>query len=742
MSWALLATLIGVLALALRSRRAELRRLALSKQERARARDRGSHRARLQYPQVDLSRCIGCGICVAACPEDGVLDIIHGQAQVVHGARCIGHGLCAKECPVGAIALTLGDLKQRKDIPVLTETLEAGEGSGLFLAGEVTGYALIRTAIEHGKAVASEVSRRVRAAHERGERNGQALDLCIVGAGPGGIACALQAKAERLNFVVLEQETLGGTVSKYPRRKLVMTQPVEMPLVGTLEKTSYEKEELIELWATIAREHDLPIRTGEEFVGVERGGPGLLRVRTKSGIVDAHHVCLALGRRGTPRKLGVPGEELPKVAYSLIDASSYRQRRILVVGGGDSAIEAAVGLSEQPGNQVTISYRKAAFFRLKSRNEARLTDAIEDGRLEVLFESQVAEITPDAVELVAKSGAESTRHARPNDEVFVLAGGIPPFQVLEQSGVSFDPSLRKEPVPLADRGTGLGIALMIALVMALTTQGWTLYHGNYYRLPLELRPDSPLHGFLRPSGAVGLPLGIAAVVAIVANLAYLLRRSLRFPLRFGSLQVWMTSHVATGIFALLLALLHSAMAPGNTVGGHALLGLVVLVITGAIGRYFYAFVPRAANGRELALDEIHGRLASLSSEWDQAHGQFGAEVRSEVAVLVASNQWTGSFWRRLMSLVGSQRGLHERLAELRKRGRARDIPKDQLDELLDLARRAHRAALMAAHFEDVRGLLASWRYLHRWFALLMVLLVVRHVVVALRYSSFLQGVLP
>ena len=742
MSWALLAVLIGVLALALHNRRAELRRITTGLQERSRARERGSHRARLQYPHVDLSRCIGCGICVAACPENGVLDIIHGQALVVHGARCVGHGRCAQECPVGAIALTLGDLKERKDIPVLTETLEAGDGTGLFLAGEVTGYALIRTAIEHGTAVATEVSRRVQAANGAGQRNGRALDLCIIGAGPAGIACALQAKAHGLNFVTLERESLGGTVSKYPRRKLVMTQPVEMPLVGALRNTSYQKEELIDLWTKIVREHDLPLRTGEEFVGVERNGAHLLRVRTKNGHFDAHHVCLALGRRGTPRKLGVPGEELPKLAYSLLDASSYRDRHILVVGGGDSAIEAAIGLSEQAGNRVTISYRRQAFFRLKSRNENRLADALAAGRLQVLFESQVTRINPDTVELTSSSSGEVQHLTLPNNEVFVLAGGIPPFQVLEESGVSFDPSLRPDPAPLADRGTGLAIALLIALALALTTQGWTLYHGDYYRLALEHRPDSSLHEILRPSGPFGLSMGVAAVVAIVANLAYLLRRSMRFPLRCGSLQVWMTSHVATGIFALLLALVHSAMAPGNTVGGHALLGLVVLVITGAIGRYFYAFVPRAANGRELALDEIHGRLATLSSEWDHAHREFGHEVRTEIARLVTSDHWNGSFLRRLTSLVGSQTGLYRRLSELRERGRARDIPADQLEEVLELARRAHRAALMTAHYEDVRGLIASWRYFHRWLALLMVLLVVRHVVVALRYSTLLQELLP
>ena len=200
----------------------------------------------------------------------------------------------------------------------------------------------------------------------------------------------------------------------------------------------------------------------------------------------------------------------------------------------------------------------------------------------------------------------------------------------------------------------------------------------------------------------------------------------------------MTVHVATGLLALVLAVVHSAMLPRHTVGGHALAGLVVLVLTGAVGRYLYSFVPRAANGRELALDEARAELAQLSSAWGQTHRELGERVRAAVAELVASGHWTGSLATRLRSLLGGQRALERRLAELGTGALAEGIPAEQVAELSALARRAYRASLAASHYEDLRGLLASWRYLHRWVALLVVLLVALHVVVALKYAAVLD----
>jgi hypothetical protein len=196
----------------------------------------------------------------------------------------------------------------------------------------------------------------------------------------------------------------------------------------------------------------------------------------------------------------------------------------------------------------------------------------------------------------------------------------------------------------------------------------------------------------------------------------------------------MTAHVATGILALLCAIVHSAMAPRPTVGGHALIALGILVTTGAIGRYFYSFVPRAATGRELALDEVRTKLAAISGEWDLGRGGFGDQVQQEIQRLVTDGSWRSSFFARVAGLIGSQRRMRALTTALREHGRREGIARDHLDALLDLARKAQRAATMAAHYEDLRALMATWRWLHRWVALGMVLLVVVHVVTALRYA--------
>ncbi len=737
MSWIGLTILLVVLGLAVLTlwvRRIELRAMASTLEDLADAKRRGSDRARLQYPNIDLSRCMGCGTCVRACPEEGVLDLVHGQALVVHGARCVGHGACAAECPVDAIALTLGDVAERTDLPAIESSLEAIGSPGIYLAGEVTGYALIRTAIDHGTAVAREIA----TATSNGfpPRDEDVLDLCVVGAGPAGIACSLEAKLQGLSFVTLEQEELGGTVAKYPRRKLVMTQPVDLPIHGRLKSTSYSKEQLMELWAGITDEHDLPLRAGVGLERIEEIDQHLYRVHHSEGSLLTRNVCLALGRRGTPRKLGVPGEELPKVAYSLIDAQSYQGLHILVVGGGDSAVEAAVGLGKQPGNMVTLSYRKSDFTRIKARNEKRLNESVKEGRVQLLTLSEVVRFGEEYVDLRVDDQPAPVR--LPNQAAFIMAGGIPPFRLLQDSGVSFDPKDREEAEVQLERGTGLFPALVCALLVTGGALLWALLFRDYYAATELERAGHELHSWLRPSRGFGLVLGITAAALIAFNLAYIARRSRWIPLQVGSLKRWMTSHVATGILALVLAAMHAGLDPKHSVGGHALACLAVLIVTGAIGRYFYAFVPRAANGNEVALNEARAALASLSGEFENTHREFGLVVREEIRRLVAKGHWQGSFFKRLSMLILGQRELRRTLRELRDRGRAEDLAEEQLATLLQLARKTHRTALMATHFEDLRALLSTWRYLHRWVALLMVLLVAVHIATSLRFAGLVD----
>ncbi len=737
MSLLLLAALVAALGVALfglRARRRELLEIRERLDERLDARVRGSADARLQVPHIDASRCIGCGTCVRACPEEGVLDVIHGQAVGVHGARCVGHGLCAQECPVGAIAVTLGDLSERRDVPALDEHFGAPAVPGLYLAGEVTGFALVRTAIEHGAAVARSAAERskLRRGDDSNHSAQTVLDLCIVGAGPAGISCALEAKRLGLSFVMFEREELGGTVAKYPRRKLVMTQPVELPLHGKLNRTSFEREELLELWTQLVEQHELPLRTSAELVDVRQLEDGLLELDFQGmEPVRATSACLALGRRGKPRKLGVPGEDLAKVVYGLVDARTFVGRRILVVGGGDSAVEAAMGLGEQEGNEVTLSYRGKSFTRIKARNERRLERSVAEGRVRVVCESVVQSIEPDVVHL--RVAGESAPRTLANDDVFVLAGGIPPFELLQRAGISFDPADRPRSAPLVEQGTGLVRALGIAFFVSLLALGLAWAARDYYGMPRVERVEHEAHAVLGPGRGLGLVLGMGAVLAMLANVLYLLRRSPRLPLRFGSLSTWMTIHVATGIGALLLAWLHAGLVPGDTNGGHALLGLFVLVGTGVVGRYLYSFVPRAANGRELAIDEVREHLASISQAWD-AQPAFAERVRERVDAL-AGERWRTSLPRRLAALIGGQARRARVLRELREEGEALGVSRDDLDRVMQLAADAHRSALSAAHFEDLRALMAGWRWLHRWAALFVFLVVALHVRTALRYAS-------
>jgi thioredoxin reductase (NADPH) len=389
-----------------------------------------------QYPQIDAGQCIGCGTCVAACPEGDVLGIVMGRAVVINGARCIGHGLCAVACPVGAIQVGLGDVTKRDDIPLLDEHNQTSV-PGLWIAGELSGFALINNAVEQGRMVMTRIGELTTTPPPAGK-----IDVVVVGAGPAGMSAALVAKKLGLSCVVLDQQGAGGTILQYPRRKLVMVQPVEIPTLGRLPRHEYRKEELLEIWEGLHNDHGLDIRVPVRVSGLG-GKLGHFLVETTGEPFHCRHVVLALGRRGTPRRLNVPGEDLAKVAYKLIDAEAYTGRRVLVVGGGDSAVEAAMGLAHQDGCRVTLSYRKPELMRIKQRNAERIAPLIESGQIDFRGGTTVAAIHEDRVELDGPDG----RVEIANDEVFVLAGGIPPFGLLRDLGVKFGGE-QKDPVPV------------------------------------------------------------------------------------------------------------------------------------------------------------------------------------------------------------------------------------------------------------------------------------------------------
>ncbi len=383
-----------------------------------------------QHPHIDTSHCIGCGTCTSVCPEGDVLAMIAGKAVIVNGHKCIGHGLCAEACPVGAITMVMASPSMAGDMPYLTAEFETTVPN-LFIVGELGGLALIKNAVNQGRGCVDVIASRL--AGRASQTAPGIYDLLIVGAGPAGISASLRAIEHKLNYLTLERDEIGGTVAKYPRQKLVMTSPVEFPMYGKFKKLQLSKEHLLAFWDMVLNRADFNVSTGEKVEDIQKQEDGSFVVVTATNQYRARAVILALGRAGEPRKLGVKGEELPKVMYRLIEADHYINKRILVVGGGDSAVEAAMGLANQSGNVVTLSYRGERFSRIKERNERRIQDCMRSGKVRVLFNSNPLEFKAESV-LIDVAGQQ---REIPNDFVWIFAGGTPPNAFLKKIGVGF-----------------------------------------------------------------------------------------------------------------------------------------------------------------------------------------------------------------------------------------------------------------------------------------------------------------
>lgn len=378
------------------------------------------------HPVINPIMCIGCGSCASACPEGGVLGLINGRAELVDPTRCIGHGACQRACPVDAISLVFGTAERGIDIPNVCPNFETNL-PGMFIAGELGGMGLIRNAIEQGVQAMKSIAEHVK------KQDAFELDCIIVGAGPAGISASLQAQQSGLRFLTLEQDSFGGTVAHFPRGKLVMTSPVDLPGHGRVKFRETTKEALLEFWENVISKNNLDIKFNTRVESIERSGDGF-KVTSSQGTYDTRTVLLAIGRRGTPRKLAVPGEEQNKVVYRLIDPEQYIGKAVLVVGGGDSALEAAIAVAEQPDTDVTIAYRSEAFSRAKEKNRARIDELEAIGDLRVRLNTVVKNIGSDSVELDQKVKLEEFQ----NDSVIVCAGGVLPTPFLKKIGIEVE----------------------------------------------------------------------------------------------------------------------------------------------------------------------------------------------------------------------------------------------------------------------------------------------------------------
>ena len=376
------------------------------------------------HPVIDPRKCLNSRACVAACPENAI-GIVNGKAQLVNASACIGHGACMASCPHDAIQLVFGTSKRGMDIPYVKPNFETNV-PGLFIAGELGGMGLIRKAVEQGRQAIESIAKL--------KGSGLPHDVVIVGAGPAGISASLAAKEKSLKFVTIEQEdSFGGTVYHYPRNKVVMTAPVQLPIIGKMSFGEVSKEKLLEFWKSVVRRTSLKINFFERMESLKSDRQGFV-VKTSKQEYRTRSVLLTVGRRGTPRKLGVKGEEQPKVVYRLIDPEQYRGQHVLVVGGGDSALEAAIACVEERGTTVTLSYRSEAFSRVKQKNRELIQRAESARRLKVVLSSNVVEIG-EGTAILEQNRMKITLK---NDAVIVCAGGILPTQLLKDVGVQVD----------------------------------------------------------------------------------------------------------------------------------------------------------------------------------------------------------------------------------------------------------------------------------------------------------------
>jgi len=383
------------------------------------------------HPVIDPALCIGSGACVTACPEHQVIGLVQGRVRLVNPMSCIGHGACASACPAKAIRLVFGTQTRGLELPRMDAHFQTNQ-RGIYIAGELGGMGLIRNAIVQGAQAAGHI---VNGSDQQEARRGKdgAYDALVVGAGPAGISATLRLLEAGLRVLLVDQETFGGTIMHYPRAKVVMTGDLPLPLVGTLKRRTMSRERLVELWADIQTRFSVPFKSHQLVRSVAAAPDGMWLVRSETEEFRTANVVLALGTRGSPRRLGVPGEDLPKVHYRLLEPQEFTGKHTLVVGGGNSAVETALSLSDFGGcASVSISYRRDQFVRCRSDNRRRIEEALAQGSVRALMSTEVLRIEPDRVAL---GSGGSAPQVLANDAIIAQLGGTSPSEVLKSFGI-------------------------------------------------------------------------------------------------------------------------------------------------------------------------------------------------------------------------------------------------------------------------------------------------------------------
>ena len=689
--------------------------------------EKNLHIPRSLHPVIDTDICIGSLSCLKACPEGDILGIQKGTATLVHADHCIGHGRCAAECPVQAIRLVMGTHERGVDLPEVDEYFESSR-PGVHVVGELGGMGLLRNAVRQGL----HAAKRLDGILPKGG-GGKAVDVVIVGAGAAGLATACALHEAGRSYRLLEQGTWGGTMYHYPRRKVVMTEPATIPGFGKIGKPIISKEELLETWGKAIEKIQVKVDEGTQVTGID-GEDGAFAVHTTKGIIEARKVVLACGRRGTPRKMGVPGEELQKVTYGFTDAEQYGGRRVLVVGGGDSALEAAIQIAELGTSEVALSYRGAELGRARQANRDKLTALSEAGQLTLLLPSQIKYVTETEVRL-EWDGREMRL---PNDDIIVNIGGDPPDGFLKKAGVEMrrykgeqlgaktgEDYVSEQEMKMRRRlrrTLALYACLGATIVAYLAYKGW-----GYYQLTTMGRLRSPMHGAFKSAGPWGHGVGMVATAFMLSNFLYPVRKRTRSLTGLGDIRDWLNFHVFVGFMSPLVIAFHAAFQSNNLLATATAVALGIVVGTGLIGRFIYGLVP-SVDGHAEELELISGRFERLRATVEPMLA--GARERNRLDKLVASA--TAQVPRSSL-IVGL---LREPLSGLRFRFRLLRVRflftgTSQYTRFRISVLRLRRLRFQIAFYGGLRNLLRNWRVMHASLAVFLVFVMTVHIGVSL-----------
>ena len=510
---------------------------------------------------------------------------------------------------MSAIQLVFGSAERGVELPEVDAFFETSR-PGVHIVGELAGMGLIKNALTQGLQVAARLGPDAR---PRPVAGGIA-DLVIVGAGPAGIATAVGARAAGLSFALVEQDTVGGTVAHYPRQKLVMTETVDLPFYGTFGRARMSKEDLVAAFADVAAAAHIQVHEQTKVTGID-GEPDDFVVSTHAGSCAHAASSWPSGCVARPRQLGVPGEELPKVAYRLIDPDQYAGQRVLVVGGGDSALEAAIQLAEDGDGRGEHRLPPSRVRALPAAEQAKARRALLVGpRPRVHVDGDRG---GDADAVVVDAGRVGPQAQIPNDFVIACLGGELPTEFLKSVGIGDPPPSRRrvdgEPgarrrVETERTATKLGDDARDRGCRHPVPAGG----GRERVLPAAAGQAIPRsdHALLRPAGLWGHGVGMLATGFMLLNFVYPLRKRVRRFKRRGSIGPWLRFHVFVGLMSPAVILFHSAFQWGNQLATATYLSLVVVVVTGLVGRFIYGF-HRIDGGDARRLAELRASFRAV-----------------------------------------------------------------------------------------------------------------------------------